>query len=50
MSMQPDPPRPLDYRQERRGPRVVVRTLYIVLIVLFVGAAVLFGTCWMALH
>jgi hypothetical protein len=33
-----------------KQPRFVIRTLYIVLISLFVAAAVLFGTCWVALH
>jgi hypothetical protein len=41
--------RPLDYHRSRQ-PRFAIRTLYIVLISLFVAAAVLFGTCWVALH
>ncbi len=44
-----NPQRPLDYHSSRQ-PRFVIRTLYIVLISLFVAGAVLFGTCWVALH
>jgi hypothetical protein len=46
----PDRPQPLNYHRPTRRPPVIMRTVYIVLLVLLVGAVVLFGTCWMALH
>ena len=44
------PPQPLNYHKPVKQPRVVVRTLYIVLLSIFVAGAILFGTCWVALH
>ena len=46
----PDPPEPLNYHRPVKQPRIVVRTLYIVLLSIFVAGAILFGTCWAALH
>jgi hypothetical protein len=47
----PDRPQPLNYHRPTRPtrrPRVLLGVLLIVLLTLFAGAAVLFGTCWMA--
>ena len=44
----PDRPQPLNYHRPTRRTPLVIRAVYIVLIVLFVGAVVLFGTCWLA--
>ena len=46
----PDPPEPLNYHRPVKQPRIVVRTLYIILLGIFVAGAILFGTCWVALH
>ena len=44
------PPQALNYHRPTGRAPVVIRAVYIVLLVLFVGAVVLFGTCWMAFH
>jgi hypothetical protein len=46
----PEQPQPLNYHRPVKQPRILVRTLYIVLLGIFVAGAILFGTCWAALH